>query len=90
MRSGSDGSDRCRSLSRDHSATASAKPSGISDRRAMRARMSSDRLVSWVEVASRVPGQWRAMESLSAWNSSGLIPNRPGSPPTSLRATSRL
>ena len=46
----------------------------ISDSTLMRARTSSERLVSCVEVASISCGQWRARCCASAWNWRTLTP----------------
>ena len=54
----------------------------------MRARTSSERLVSWVEVASTVCGQRAARSALAPWNAATRMPNIPGSVPTSLRDAS--
>ncbi len=56
----------------------------------MRARTSSERLLSCVEVAISVCGQRAARSALAAWNALTLVPKRSGSPPTSLSDTRRL
>lgn len=69
--------------------TTLAQAFGISASTARRARTSSLRLVSWVDRDVMPSGAvaWRAAHS--AWNSATDIPNRVGSPPTSLSATIR-
>ena len=64
--------------------------SGISDRTASRARLSSPRLVSCVAVASMACGQFCARAAFALWKRAGERPNRSGAPPTSLSATNRL
>ncbi len=56
----------------------------------MRARTSSARLLSWVELASIVPGQRAARSALAPWKALTGRPNWSGSPPTSFSDTSRL
>jgi hypothetical protein len=59
---------------------------GISESTSMRARTSSERLLSWVEVASMVCGQWRARCAL-ARGSARREAELAGSPPTSFSDT---
>ncbi|GGX08536.1 hypothetical protein GCM10010353_25340 [Streptomyces chryseus] len=61
-----------------------AHRSGHSDSTAIRARTSALRLVSCVDSTVPVAGQSRASRVQKAWNSAGLTPGAPGSPPTSL------
>ena len=63
---------------------------GSSDSTLMRARTSSLRLVSWVELASSVAGQSRARSALWRWKAVSERPNWSGSPPTSLSEIRRL
>ena len=49
----------------------------------MRARTSLLRLVSWVDSVSMPRGWCWAARSLAWWNSATVVPNVPGSPPTS-------
>ena len=60
--------------------------SAMPDNAPIRARTSPERFVSCVWVTSRLRGGRAAAAS---WNASTVIPNRPGSPPTSLSASSR-
>jgi hypothetical protein len=66
------------------------QPEASSVRTASRARTSSERLVSWVELPSMVVGQRRARSSAAAWNSPSVKPKCAGWPPTSFSAISRL
>ena len=64
---------------------------GISESTSMRARTSSERLLSWVEVASIVCGQCaRAVGARAVESADAVKPNSAGSPPTSFSDTSRL
>jgi hypothetical protein len=72
-----------------HRQTALAQRSGICERRTSRARTSSARFVSCVDVASIVPGCVAAVSAFRRWNASTVVPKRAGSPPTSFSATSR-
>jgi hypothetical protein len=63
---------------------------GTSDSTSMRARTSSLRLLSCVEVASIVAGQLLARSALAPWKALTVTPKVAGSPPTSFRDTSRL
>ena len=56
----------------------------------MRARTSSLRLVSCVQVVSMLAGQCSARSWLRRWKMSAVVPKCSGSPPTSLSETSRL
>ncbi len=69
--------------------TRAAHASGIVESAPIRARTSPERLVSCVWVTSRLCGKRSARSALAAWNCSIEIPKRPGSPPTSLSASSR-
>ena len=55
----------------------------------IRARTSPERFVSWVCVTSRLSGKRAARSALAAWKAATAIPNRDGSPPTSLSASRR-
>jgi hypothetical protein len=80
---------RYRAVSSCHSSTAVAHGPANSDRRWMRARTSLLRFVSCVDRVS-MPHWWRnAARSLAWWKSATVVPNVPGSPPTSLSDTSR-
>ena len=56
----------------------------------MRARTSSPRLVSWVDVASSASGQRARRAAFLSWKTAGELAEARGSPPTSLSETSRL
>ena len=60
-----------------------------SDRTLMRARTSALRFVSWVDSVSMVCGHCSAVRAVAPWKLSAGRPNTLGSPPTSLRQTSR-
>ena len=55
----------------------------------IRARTSPERFVSCVWVTSRLRGKRSARSALAAWKPATESPKRPGSPPTSLSASSR-
>jgi hypothetical protein len=55
----------------------------------MRARRSSARLLSWVEVASIEWVRKRSRVALAEWKAAGEMPKVRGSLPTSLSDTSR-
>ena len=69
--------------------TVSRQAAGISLMTSMRARTSSLRLASCVEVASIVCGQCGARSRLAAWKAATDMPKSSGSPPTSLTEISR-
>ena len=69
--------------------TCAAHSSGIPASAPIRARTSPERLVSWVWVTSRLCGKRRARSRFPAWKASTGMPNRDGSPPTSLSASRR-
>ena len=66
------------------------QPDASSESTARRARASSERLVSWVELPSMVYGERPARSPAAAWNSFSETPKRDGSPPTSFSAIRRL
>ena len=64
--------------------------SGTSASTAMRARVSSPRLVSWVVPAVIASGHSACRVAMAVWNSStGRAPSE-GSPPTSVSEVSRV
>ncbi len=69
--------------------TASAHSRGHCASSTSRARTSSERLVSWVDSVVIDAGQSRERNAFASWNCASEIPNRPGSPPTSLSADNR-
>ncbi len=70
--------------------TARRHTAGISEITSMRARTSSERLLSWVEVASIVCGHLAVRSRLAPWNAETVMPKASGSPPTSFSDTRRL
>ena len=77
-------------LSRRHRTSAARQRPEISESTLSRARTSSLRLVSWVDVASRASGWVRHRSMVWSWNASSGVPNRSGLPPTSFSETNRL
>src|SRR5919204_5493283 len=73
-----------------HLVTAVFHAPGISDNTLSRARTSSPRFVSWVEVADNAHGHRLRRSDIHTWTSAGLFPKRVGSPPTSFRDNRRL
>ncbi len=69
--------------------SAVSQTSGTSASTAIRARVSSLRLVSWVVVVVIASGQSRCRTAIASWNSSGVTEKTEGSPPTSLSEVSR-
>ena len=69
--------------------SAACQTSGSSASTAIRARVSSLRLVSWVVVAVIASGQSRCRSAIAAWKSDGSTEKCAGSPPTSLSDVSR-
>ena len=69
--------------------TCAANSSGIEASTPIRARTSPERLVSCVCVTSRLRGKRAARSALPRWKSRTDTLNRPGSPPTSFKASSR-
>ena len=82
--------ERARRLRRAHRPAACFHAPGTSDSAFNRARTSSLRFVSCVDVVDRPCGQRCARRASQAWSASGGVPKPAGSPPTSLRETSRL
>ncbi len=56
----------------------------------MRARVSSDRFVSWVVSVVSACGHDACRRANASWNACGAIENCDGSPPTSFSDVSRL
>jgi hypothetical protein len=77
-------------LMRLHRRTASRHAAGSSEITSMRARTSSARLLSWVELASIVCGHFAARSALAPWKADTVIPKCSGWPPTSFSEASRL
>src|SRR5207244_690492 len=67
----------------------SAQRFGSSASTFRRARRSSARLLSWVDVDSIECGRKRSRIWLAAWNAAAEMPNVRGSPPTSLSDSNR-
>ncbi len=82
--------DRPRRLARAQRAVACFHAPGSSESTFRRARTSSLRLVSCVDVAESACGQCAARSAIQSWSACGATPKRSGSPPTSLSDTSRL
>ena len=81
---------RARRLRRAQRDAACFQAPGISDNTWIRARTSSLRLVSWVEVAESAWGHRAARSANQACSDSGGVPKWSGSPPTSFSDTRRL
>ncbi len=73
-----------------NSASTSAQRSGISASTAMRARVSSPRLVSCVDRVVMAVGHDACRSACAVWKPATPSENSPGSPPTSVSEPSRV